>query len=73
MAAVAHVTPRHLARLFATHVGTTPRAYVEGVRVADATDAIERGTAAKQAFGDAGFAGDRQWRRARQRVQARPR
>jgi transcriptional regulator GlxA family with amidase domain len=71
MAAVAHVTPRHLARLFATHVGTTPRAYVEGIRVAHATDAIERGAAAKQAFGDAGFAGDRQWRRARQRVQAR--
>jgi transcriptional regulator GlxA family with amidase domain len=71
MAAVAHVTPRHLARLFAAHVGRTPRAYVEGIRVAHANDAIERGAAANQAAGDAGFAGDRQWRRARQRVQAR--
>jgi transcriptional regulator GlxA family with amidase domain len=71
MAALAHVTPRHLARLFATHVGRTPRAYVEGIRVAHANGAIERGAAAKQAVGDAGFAGDRQWRRARQRVQTR--
>jgi transcriptional regulator GlxA family with amidase domain len=65
MAAVAHVTPRHLARLFATHVGRTPRAYVEGVRVAHASSAISSGTAPKQALSAAGFAGDRQWRRAR--------
>jgi transcriptional regulator GlxA family with amidase domain len=68
MAAVAHVTPRHLTRLFATHVGRTPRAYVEAIRVAHAHDAIERGAAPKQALGAAGFAGDRQWRRARQRA-----
>ncbi len=68
MAAVARVTPRHLSRLFAAHVGTTPRAYVEGIRVAHANDAIERGTATKQALSAAGFAGDRQWRRARQRA-----
>lgn len=70
MAAVAHVTPRHLARLFAAHVGHTPRAYVEGIRVAHASDAIERGAAPKQALSAAGFAGERQWRRARQRVGA---
>jgi transcriptional regulator GlxA family with amidase domain len=68
MAAVAHVTPRHLTRLFATHVGRTPREYVEGIRVAQASRAIESGAAPKQAFSAAGFAGDRQWRRARQRA-----
>jgi transcriptional regulator GlxA family with amidase domain len=68
MAAVAHVTPRHLTRLFATHVGRTPRAYVEGIRVAQASRAIDAGAAPKQALSAAGFAGDRQWRRARQRA-----
>ncbi|MEX8493893.1 DJ-1/PfpI family protein, partial [Sphaerotilus sp.] len=32
MAAVAHVTERHLARLFRLHAGLSPRAYVEQVR-----------------------------------------
>jgi transcriptional regulator GlxA family with amidase domain len=68
MAAVAHVTPRHLTRLFAAHVGRTPREYVEGIRVAQARSAIDAGAAPKQAFSAAGFAGDRQWRRARQRM-----
>ncbi len=67
MAAVAHVTPRHLTRLFAMHVGRTPREYVEGNRVAQASRAIEAGAAPKQAFSAAAFAGERQWRRARQR------
>jgi methylphosphotriester-DNA--protein-cysteine methyltransferase len=62
------VTPRHLTRLFATHVGRTPRAYVEGIRVAQASRAIDAGAAPKQALSAAGFAGDRQWRRARQRA-----
>ncbi len=70
MAAVAHVTPRHLTRLFAAHVGRTPREYVEGIRVAQASSAIERGAAPKQALSAAGFGGDRQWRRARQRSSA---
>jgi transcriptional regulator GlxA family with amidase domain len=70
MAAVAHVTPRHLTRLFAAHVGRTPREYVEGIRVAQANRAIDAGAAPKQALSAAGFAGDRQWRRARRRAQA---
>ncbi len=70
MAAVAHVTPRHLTRLFATHVGRTPRQYVEGIRIEQASRAIEHGAAPKQALSAAGFAGDRQWRRARQRAAA---
>jgi len=69
MAAVAHVTPRHLARLFGQHVGRSPREYVEGVRAALAQRAIEAGQAPKQAIAAAGIGGARQWRRVRRRVQ----
>jgi transcriptional regulator GlxA family with amidase domain len=72
MAGVAHVTPRHLARLFASHVGATPRAYVEGVRHALAARAVQSGQPTKQVLAHAGIGGDRQWRRMRQRVAARP-
>jgi transcriptional regulator GlxA family with amidase domain len=65
MAAVAHVTPRHLSRLFDSHVGRTPRDYVQGVRVAVAERAIADGQATKQALASAGIGGARQWRRLR--------
>jgi transcriptional regulator GlxA family with amidase domain len=67
LAAVAHVTPRHLARLFGEHVGRSPRQYVESVRVALAERALQGGQATKQAIAAAGIAGDRQWRRMRAR------
>lgn len=67
MAAVAHVTPRHLTRLFGRHVGRSPREYVEGVRAALAQRAIEAGRAPKHALAEAGIAGARQWRRVRRR------
>jgi transcriptional regulator GlxA family with amidase domain len=67
LAAVAHVTPRHLARLFREHTGLTPRDYVEHVRVALAQQALRAGAATQQAVALAGFASDRQWRRARGR------
>ncbi len=67
MAAVAHVTPRHLSRLFDQHVGRSPREYVEGVRVASARRAIEAGRPTKHALAEAGFQGARQWRRVRGR------
>ena len=70
MARVAHVTPRHLTRLFTSHVGSTPRAYVEGVRHALAARAVQSGQPAKQALAGAGIAGDRQWRRMRQRAES---
>ncbi len=70
MAGVAHVTPRHLSRLFADHVGSTPRAYVEGVRRALAERAVQGGQPTKQALSAAGIGGDRQWRRIRQRAAA---
>ena len=65
MASVAHVTPRHLGRLFAAHVGSSPRVYVAAVRVAVTEQALGAGHGRKQALAAAGVSGDRQWRRLR--------
>lgn len=67
MAEVAHVAPRHLARLFREHAGCTPRQYVEGLRVALVQRALAAGEAPKRAIAAAGIGGDRQWRRLRAR------
>jgi transcriptional regulator GlxA family with amidase domain len=67
LAAVAHVTPRHLARLFKDHAGISPRDYVERVRSGLAQQALARGLSTTQALDLAGFGTDRQWRRARAR------
>ncbi len=68
LAEAAHVSPRHLARLFIEHAGVSPRGYVEQVRVALATHAVASGVPVKQAAAAAGFGNDRQWRRARGRA-----
>jgi transcriptional regulator GlxA family with amidase domain len=68
MADVAHVTPRHLSRLFSSHVGATPRAYVEGVRTALAQQALAQGLSTQRALQAAGIRSDRQWRRVRSRA-----
>jgi transcriptional regulator GlxA family with amidase domain len=68
MAALAHVTPRHLSRLFREHAGITPREHVEQVRLALALQAKRAGLHTKQAVEMAGFRSDRQWRRARGRA-----
>jgi len=70
LAEVAHVTPRHLARLFKEHAGLSPRDYVEHVRSGLAEQAIARGLSTTQALDLAGFGSDRQWRRARARRRA---
>ena len=70
LAAVAHVTPRHLARLFKDHAGISPRDYVEHVRSGLAEQAIARGLPTAQAIELAGFGTDRQFRRARARRRA---
>jgi transcriptional regulator GlxA family with amidase domain len=70
LAAVAHVTPRHLARLFKDHAGISPRDYVEHVRSGLAEQAIARGLPTSQAVEIAGFGTDRQYRRARARRRA---
>lgn len=68
MASLAHVTPRHLSRLFREHAGITPREHVEQVRLALAQEAQRAGLQTKQAVSLAGFRSDRQWRRARNRA-----
>lgn len=68
MAAVAHVTPRHLNRLFQEYVGLSPRAYVEQVRSALAQEAVRSGLPMQVASEAAGFSSPRQWRRARTRA-----
>ncbi len=70
LAEVAHVTPRHLARLFKDHAGISPRDYVERVRSGLAEQAIARGLPTAQAVEIAGFGTDRQFRRARARLRA---
>ena len=70
LAAVAHVTPRHLARLFKDHAGISPRDYVERIRNGLAEQAIARGLPTSQAVEIAGFGTDRQFRRARARSRA---
>jgi transcriptional regulator GlxA family with amidase domain len=72
LAAVAHVTPRHLARLFKDHAGISPRDYVEQVRRGLAEHALARGLSTAQALDVAGFGTDRQWRRARARQRDAP-
>lgn len=67
MAAAAHVTPRHLTRLFLQHAGLTPREHVEQVRLAYAAEALAAGMPKASALDLAGFSSERQWRRARER------
>lgn len=67
MADVAHVTARHLSRLFQTHVGSSPRVYVEAVRASLAKQALQAGHGPKQVLAQVGIAGARQWRRIRLR------
>lgn len=69
LATEACVTPRHLGRLFAQHVGCTPRDYVERVRAAFMREALAAGWPLSQALDLSGFRSDRQWRRARARAQ----
>lgn len=60
----AHVTPRHLGRLFAEHVGMSPRDYVEHVRTALARQAMSQGASAHDAAELTGLATTRRLRQA---------
>ncbi len=64
MATVARTTPRTLNRLFALHAGTTPGAYVRGIRLALARSALDAGSSVTAAAEAAGFNSDLQLRRA---------
>jgi transcriptional regulator GlxA family with amidase domain len=64
MAAEARTTTRTLNRLFALHAGTTPQAYLRGLRLALARSALESGSSVARAAEAAGFSSDLQLRRA---------
>lgn len=70
LAALAHVTPRHLARLFQEHAGLSPREHVEQVRLTLAREARHAGLSIQQGVALAGFSSERQWRRAQARQRA---
>ncbi len=64
MAAVAHTSPRHLARLFSEHAGVAPLHYLRRIRLAAAQAALHSGHNVTQAAHLAGFSSDTQLRRA---------
>lgn len=64
LAAAAHVTSRHLLRLFADHAAVSPMTYVEKIRLERARQALSRGASVTRAAESAGFASDLQLRRA---------
>lgn len=68
MAEVAHVTPRHLTRLFTQHGGTTPLDYLRAIRLELARRELDRGARPAQAALAAGFSSDQQLRRTRRRL-----
>ncbi len=72
MAIHANLTPRHLARVFQAHLGTSPRRYVEHVRVALAQHAMARGASRTTACRVAGFQSPRQMLDALRRASAAP-
>lgn len=68
IAALAHVSPRHLTRLFQLHLGITVRDYLEQLRLAVAEQWLLQGRGIEQASLAAGFSSPRQYHRARLRV-----
>ena len=68
VAAKAHVSPRHLSRLFQQHLGISVRDYLEQLRLALAEQCLLQGQGVEQAALAAGFSSPRQFYRARHRV-----
>jgi transcriptional regulator GlxA family with amidase domain len=64
LAETAHVTTRHLLRLFAEHAAVSPMTYVEKIRLERARQALSGGASVTRAAEHAGFASDLQLRRA---------
>lgn len=64
LSAVAHVTERHLQRLFAEHAGVSPLHYLERIRLEHARQSLLRGASVTRAAEVAGFSSDLQLRRA---------
>jgi len=64
LAAVAHVTERHLLRLFGEHAGVSPLHYLETIRLEHARQSLRQGCSVTRAADSAGFSSDLQLRRA---------
>ncbi|HUG23238.1 GlxA family transcriptional regulator [Piscinibacter sp.] len=64
LSAVAHVTERHLLRLFGEHAGVSPLHYLEKIRLERARQSLQRGASVTRAAEAAGFNSDLQLRRA---------
>lgn len=64
LSSVAHVTERHLQRLFAEHAGVSPLHYLERIRLELARQSLQRGASVTKAAESAGFSSDLQLRRA---------
>lgn len=64
----AHVSPRHLTRLFQQHLGISVRDYLEQLRLVIAEQWLLQGRGAEQAALAAGFSSPRQLHRARTRT-----
>jgi transcriptional regulator GlxA family with amidase domain len=67
LAAIGHVTERHLLRLFIEHAGVSPLNYLQGIRLERARQSLERGANVTSAAELAGFRSGLQLRRAWQR------
>ena len=68
IAAMAHVSPRHLTRLFQEHLGISVRDYLEQLRLAIAQQWLRQGRGVELAAIAAGFSSPRQFHRAKQRL-----
>jgi transcriptional regulator GlxA family with amidase domain len=64
LAAVGHVTQRHLLRLFIDHTGVSPLRYLQSIRLERARQSIEHGASVTHAAEVAGFRSGLQLRRA---------
>jgi transcriptional regulator GlxA family with amidase domain len=64
LAAVGHVTERHLLRLFVRHAGVSPLHFLQGIRLERARQSLERGASVTHAAEVAGFRSGLQLRRA---------
>lgn len=64
----AHISPRHLTRLFQQHLGISVRDYLEQLRLAIAEQWLLQGRGVEQAAMAAGFSSPRQLHRARNRL-----
>jgi transcriptional regulator GlxA family with amidase domain len=64
LAALGHVTERHLLRLFTDHAGVSPLHYLQAIRLERARQSLEHGASVTQAAEVAGFSSGLQLRRA---------